>query len=510
MEQKNYNGEGSIIKKNFSGENQTEVVCEYTLPDYFPDIKRILHVFSDVRKTGMYVSDDKIEYEGCVSCSVLYRGEDKSLQCAEFKAEFSDRIQIKGENDAVCDVVFSPKNMTLRALTPRKVSLKARIETHTDVWEEERITPEIKGVSSEDKIERLTQNIGFSEISVCEETGIGVSEDINVPDNMPTVERVIHTLIHPHQTEVKGAEGKAFVRTELRGAVVYETGDTAGKIAVMPVSISVSHIVQCENMTDDSVCIGKINVYDITSAVTENTNGEKRVIELDFLYDIKILSSTEKFVTAPYDMYAVGCSGFPEYKSIKCDKSPYSLKGNFSVNAQLEKDVCENITGNISLCTGNVENASYSINDGRLVCTGTCDICAVYEGEGYDSVRVSVPFKGEIDIPQKNLNKAVCAVCRCGDVKIRYDGENYFADTEIYVDSVLSEECNYNVIQSIGFENKADGDKRGTFTFYYPTSDEGVWDVAKKYGVPTEVIKSANGISDLISHKNVILIPKKH
>ena len=101
MEQKNYNGEGSIIKKNFSGENQTEVVCEYTLPDYFPDIKRILHVFSDVRKTGMYVSDDKIEYEGCVNCSVLYRGEDKSLQCAEFKAEFSDRIQIKGENGAV-------------------------------------------------------------------------------------------------------------------------------------------------------------------------------------------------------------------------------------------------------------------------------------------------------------------------------------------------------------------------------------------------------------------------
>ena len=58
MEQKNYNGEGSIIKKNFSGENQTEIMCEYTLPDYFPDIKRVLNVFSSIRPTSVYINGE--------------------------------------------------------------------------------------------------------------------------------------------------------------------------------------------------------------------------------------------------------------------------------------------------------------------------------------------------------------------------------------------------------------------------------------------------------------------
>lgn len=508
MDQNNYNGKGSISKKNFSGENYTEVVYEYTLPDYFPDIKRILHVFSDVRKTGTYISDGKTEYEGCVNCAVLYRGEDKSLQCAEFKAEFSDVIQTKGASGNACDVSFAPKNITLRALTPRKVSLKARIEAHTDVWGEENVVPDISGVGDEGKIQSIAQNVSYCETSVCEETGIGISEDVVIPENMPEVQRVVHTLFCPHSVEVKEGDGKAFVRTELRGVIIYETSD-GGKIASVPVSIALSHIVQCENITESSVCMGRINVYDITSTVSENTEGEKRVIELDLLYDIKITSNVEKALTVPFDMYAVGCVGYPEYKSVKCDRNIASFKGNFSINAQLEKDICESINGNIPFSFGNIDNASYSVSDGKLVCSGTCEVCAVFDGEEYDSVRTSVPFKGEIDVPSKHINKIVSAVCKCGDVKIRFDGENYFADTEIYIDSVLAEECTYNVIQSIGFENKADDDKRGTFTFYYPTNDEGVWDVAKKYGVPLEILKNANAITDARAFKNVVMIPKK-
>ncbi len=507
MDQNNYSGKGFVSKKNFSGENYTETVCEYTLPDYFPDIKRILHVFSDVRKTGMYVSDDKTEYEGCVSCAVLYRGEDKSLQCAEFKADFSDSIQTKGANGNVCDVSVTAKNITLRALTPRKVGLKAKIEAHTDIWGEESVSPEIRGISDEEKVQCITQNITYCDTFVCEETGIGVSEDVTVPDGIPAVERVVHTIICPHSVDAKGGDGKVFVRAELRGIIIYRTADD--KIASMPVSIALSHIVPCENVTEDSVCSGTVNVYDITSAVSENTNGEKRVVELDLLYDVKVFSRTEKNVTAPLDMYAVGCTGHPEYKSVRCDKNTASFKGNFSVNAMLDKDVCDAVTGNITLCFGNVEGASYSITDGKLVCNGVCDVCAVFDGEEYDSIRVSVPFKGETDVPSKGLGKIVNAVCRCGDVKIRYDGENYFADTEIYVDAVLAEECNYSVMQSIVFENKISDVKLGTFTFYYPTSEEGVWDVAKKYGVPFEDLKSANGISDLKTFKNVVMIPKK-
>ncbi len=510
MDQKKLNSESFICKRNFSGEDQTEVTQEYTLPDYFPDIKRILHVFSDVRKTGMYISDDKIEYDGCVNCGVLYRGEDKSLQCAEFKTEFSDVIPLKGVSADVCDVSLCAKNMTLRALTPRKVSLKSKIEAHTDAWSKENVTPNVHGTSDERSIESITQSIIFSDTSVCEETGIGVSEDINITESMPAAQKIIYTYITPHTTEARAEDGKILFRGEFKGAVIYESVGDTNEIHLMPLSIAVSHIIQCEDAKEGSVCIGKINIYDITSTVSENTQGEKRVVEIDFLYDIKVLCNKGESVTAPLDMYAVGHTGRIERKNIKCCKNSSFLKGNFSVNAQLPKEFSENITGDVLMSFGNAQGTSFSMEGGKLVCSGICEVSTVFDGDGeYDSVRSSFPFKGEIDIPDRSFNKAQSVLCNCGDIKLRYDGENYFADTEIYIDSVLCEECSYNVIENITFEKKPNDVKQSVFTLYYPTSDESLWDVAKKYGVSLDFLKSSNGTDDVSAHKNVVIIPKK-
>ncbi len=509
MDQKNLNSENFICRKNFSGEEQTEAAQEYTLPDYFPDIKRILHVFSDVRKTGMYISDDKIEYDGCVTCGVLYRGEDKSLQCAEFKTEFSDVIPLKGVNADVCDVSLCAKNMTLRALTPRKVSLKSRIEAHADVWGKESITPSINGADSE-SIESITQSITFSDTSLCEETGIGVSEDINIPDGMPSAQKIIYTYIIPHTVDVRAEDGKILFRGEFKGAVIYESAGDTNEAVVLPLSIAVSHIIPCEDVKEGAVCIGKINIYDITSTVSENTDGEKRVAELDFLYDIKVLCGKDEVITSVSDMYAVGHTGRVERKNIKCCKNSASLKGNFSVNAQLPREFSDGVTGGVLMSFANVQGTSFGIEDGKLVCSGVCEVNAVFDEDGeYDSIRSSFPFKGEIDIPNKSFNKVESALCDCGDIKLRFDGENYFADAEIYVDSVLCEECSYNAIESIAFEKKPSDSKQSTFTLYYPTNDENLWDVAKKYGVSLDFIKSSNGTDDISAHKNVVIIPKK-
>ncbi len=509
MDQKKFNSENFICKRNFSGEDQTEVTQEYTLPDYFPDIKRILHVFSDVRKTGMYISDDKIEYDGCVNCGVLYRGEDKSLQCAEFKTEFSDIIPLKGVNADVCDVSLCAKNMTLRALTPRKVSLKSRIEAHTDVWGDESITPNIQG-ADEESIESITQTIKFSDTSLCEETGIGVSEDINIPDGMPAAQKIIYTYITPHTNDVKAEDGKILFRGEFKGAVIYESAGDTNEIRIMPLNIAVSHIIPCEDAKEGAVCIGKINIYDITSTVSENTQGEKKVIELDFLYDVKVLCNKDESITAPLDMYAVGHTGRVERKNVKCCKNSLSLKGNFSVNAQLPEEFSENITGDILMSFGNTQGTSFSIENGKLVCLGTCEMNTVFDSDGeYDSIRSAFQFKGEIDIPSKSFNKAESVVCDCGDIKLRHDGENYFADTEIYVDSVLCEECSYNMIENITFEKKPNDVKQSVFTIYYPTSNESLWDVAKKYGVSLDFLKASNATDDISAHKNVVIIPKK-
>ena len=65
------------------------------------------------------------------------------------------------------------------------------------------------------------------------------------------------------------------------------------------------------------------------------------------------------------------------------------------------------------------------------------------------------------------------------------------------------------MIENITFEKKPNDVKQSVFTIYYPTSNESLWDVAKKYGVSLDFLKASNATDDISAHKNVVIIPKK-
>ena len=242
---KKINEESNLMKKALSKNNRTEVSCEYTLPDYYPDIKRVLHVFPCTRNTEVYVSDDKIEYDGNVCCGVLYRGEDKTLQYAEMKTELHDSINTE-ESGSICDISLEEESITVRAADPRKLTLKAKIKASADVYAEESIQPVYGGVDvNEENIQKKTSEIKLSDTFVCTENGIGMSEDIIIPDRAPQAERVVLVSLVPLASEISVENGKANVRTEAKGFVIYETlsDKETPQAFVLPVSVMLSHMV---------------------------------------------------------------------------------------------------------------------------------------------------------------------------------------------------------------------------------------------------------------------------
>lgn len=507
---KKINEESKLMKKALSKNNRTEVSCEYTLPDYYPDIKRVLHVFPCTRNTEVYVSDDKIEYDGNVCCGVLYRGEDKTLQYAEMKTELHDSINTE-ESGSICDISLEEESITVRAADPRKLTLKAKIKASADVYAEESIQPVYGGVDvNEENIQKKTSEIKLSDTFVCTENGIGMSEDIIIPDRAPQAERVVLVSLVPLASEISVENGKANVRTEAKGFVIYETPSDkeTPQAFVLPVSVMLSHMVNCGEITENSVCTGKTVIYDITASVAEDTQGEKRVIELDFLYDIKLTCKNEGVTAAVSDVYCVSCGCDVKRKDISVESNVSTVKGNFSINYEIPQDIAQKIDGDVLFASGNIEDCSVSVCTGKLECSGSAEITVVYGDEEYDCVRFLLPFKGELDSPFKSANEVCTSCCKCTDVKIRCDGERCFADAEIYVDAMVCEKNTASVVDTAEFTEKCQKDSPSAFTIYYPTQEETLWDVAKKYGVFANDLQKANGTYAEGSNKKVILIPK--
>ena len=120
-------GEG-ILVKTFEGASHNEISAEYNLPDYLPDINRLLKVSAKISEISHFLSGDTLEYDGKLKCSLLYATGDGNLKNAEFERDFSGNTAVSGTSGD-CDIRFDAmiENVACRLQNPRKLTAKIKL-----------------------------------------------------------------------------------------------------------------------------------------------------------------------------------------------------------------------------------------------------------------------------------------------------------------------------------------------------------------------------------------------
>ena len=81
----------SVLTKTFEGISHDEISAEYNLPDYLPDINRLLKVSAKIFESAHYLSGDAVEYDGKLKCQLLYATGDGSLKVRNLTVIFRER-----------------------------------------------------------------------------------------------------------------------------------------------------------------------------------------------------------------------------------------------------------------------------------------------------------------------------------------------------------------------------------------------------------------------------------
>lgn len=143
----------------------SDVGEEFTLPDYYPEVKRVITTLCRVLPEAKYDSGEAIEQGGVVAFTVIYIGDDGTLAAAPFSIDYSVSVQ-HPKNRVGGDVKISADStvdgVTCRATGPRRLMLKAKVRTAVagiaDLPMECEVTARDGDVSAEEKcaVERLT------------------------------------------------------------------------------------------------------------------------------------------------------------------------------------------------------------------------------------------------------------------------------------------------------------------------------------------------------------------
>ena len=90
-------------------QNVTELSGDFSLPDYQPEIKRLLRVKVTVSPPDKYIGAGNADFSGMIDYCILYAGNDGALYCANESQEYQFSVPLEGSSDfdlgdgLVCD-----------------------------------------------------------------------------------------------------------------------------------------------------------------------------------------------------------------------------------------------------------------------------------------------------------------------------------------------------------------------------------------------------------------------
>lgn len=472
----------------YSGQSTvTECGEEFNLPDYYPEVRRVVSTLCRVLPESLYDSGDSLEQGGVVAFTVLYLGDDGALAAVPLTCDFSAVLQLPSDRgDCVISATTTAEAVTCRCVAPRRLSLKARLRT-----------------------------------TAAGDRRIGAEPSITADGGTPTAaEKISVQTLEKTLPQMRRATGK------VTGTVSGEIRDRAG---TKPVMCDGEIMINEASLTDGGVtlrgeavlwciCFGGDGLYYKT--VSRVPFEEKVPLDGDELNGgsargwgrcaaVSVKDSEDG--TLVWDMeYDLECEAAQNAEVILAADMYSAMHGGSTVMEECETlSLLRCHTGRLSISGsggrgGNITPGDYAIGSfGKAVCdrvdrsgsrltvTGTAEVrvpmCG--GGEAFEEC-VKLPFRYECDCPGDGDGELVW---RCDaavtDCSARLEGDRVNVTAELGISLFAGLRTPTAYVKSLELDRTVgipDGDN--VVRIYYPEEGETAWDITKKYRIPRTAV----------------------
>ncbi len=487
---------------------------EYTLPDYLPDITRLLRVSAKAEKAEKYCSGEAIEYDGKIIYTIVYATSDGEIRCAVFDDDYSGSVSLGEQEFSEAMIEAYTENVTCRLSGPRKLTLKCKVCAEAIVYPLRRTEPAIAGKNAPDAEEKLQyrkKQIEFTKETHAEEKNTPVSEDIEIEPGMPEIERLVFVNLLPRAIDTRASAGKISYSGSLSAEILYESTGADGnrKYCSFTKDVPISGTLETPEARENAFVLCDAEAVNISFRPQTNELGETKTVELDFDYSVYFRIFCKESAEITTDMYSLLYENTNETENFKYT-SPESFKTfNFSFGESEESG--EEGFENVIFSSAEATLLSAEKVGNRTSVSGNVTFYSILENENgaFISKTVTFPFKAETDAGKYAELFSHVAKTYTSGASVRAVGNKLYCDCEITVClAVFAEkETEALTVTTIHTDRPVNRNNNFNILLYYPTRGESLWSVAKKYSTTEEKLSSANGGIKEITAGNVLIIP---
>lgn len=488
----------------------TEVASELSLPDYQPEIRRLLRIGSSTTPPTAYATGGGMELTGTVDHYVLYVGNDGQVYCSPFSAEY--RMQLPFDNgmadNGLADTVSEPlvcvcdttvEGTAGRVTAPRRLSIRCRVKARARVWGERSLCcPEESGLVP-GSVERLERSAEVARV-FC-----GVSDSMQLEDDM---------ILPPgSELRVVCAEGQVMVNETAPGNdLVTCRGEVTLKLLLTPLEPSAEEGSEPSAPALPTVALRRVpfsvtvDMPGVTPDCTACAHGacpelsvqvEEGRIHTDLSLVVQVTAQRNETVTYTGDLYSTRTAEECRFADCPAAYALHAVQGNLTLSDSLPlTEAGVDPSAQVVDILASAQPEAVSCSRGRGVLTGDCHFqLLLYRGGDWNTAEVTLPFRYEFELPVGTDPQSPTfdgCVTVLGS-RARMDGERLGLDAELSVALRLTDGRSLQILSGVSFGEEI-ARTRGEYRICFPAPGDTLWSVAKRYHAPLTALAAANDL----------------
>ena len=483
----------------------TELSHDFTLPDYLPDIRKILRVSATILPQESYVGSTSVDFSGALQYKLLYVSADGTLWSGDLPADYalSLPLSLSERFDPTVGIdafeATCPEQMLTRVLSPRKVSIRTRLASTVEVYAEASLDDKLRGQRDE-HIERLEGEGDCAVVLRGRQSGLTLTDEI-----LPSGEK--HDALR-----VISAEGQVFVSEadadsdtiRLRGEAVvriFTAEDEENAMAAAPtvllrrIPFDTAIAVVGADRFADARGFGEIERIGVTVE-------DGRILCEAVLTLFGECQKNRRFVYTR-DLFSTAAEVDTVYETLRLPIGVKCGVGNFTFSESTPLEgVGIGADDRIIDVTGSFSIGQVTVKNDRLLCTGEGDFRLLLHNDvsgEYSAVEISLPYRyltdysADLHALPEEITEASLLVTPI-TLRCKTDGERLAVEGELSVSLRASASrtetmlCEAHVGSPLLHE-------RGTIRIYYPVKEETLWEAARRYHVSPRALAAASEIA---------------
>ncbi len=477
-----------------------ELNMEYSMPDYKPEIKRLLRVGVTLMPPAAYAGAGNAEMSGTARFDILYAAPDGMLYSDSVSETYDLSVPLDKEtgvdmNDEIAILPsLRPETVVCRVLAPRKLNLRLRYGAKVRAYGNQTLEEELHGMGA--GIQRLAGEVMSGAFARSEVHRFDLSEAI--PAEGDSV-RVVASDVQMCVTDTSLSDGMIGCRGSATVKLLLCNDEENGTPYTVSRKIPFTENLSGEGFSEGMECVARAVCEEI------HTEIEDGKVLCDIVGHVEAMGGENRATAYTRDIFSTESVSREEYRTVEYPTMLGTFGGNFT-QSLYEPVESYGISPDATVVDLSVRPQADAVTyeRGKWALTGESTVNLLLKnGDEYATEELTMPFRYEFDGTEGEARSAIASVNMLSG-KARVDGGRLGLDCEMGVSILLCGADSVQMLSEATFGDPVEKPCECVITF--PREGESLWNVAKKYHVSTDTLRKLNkGVGDVLMGKFLIV-----